>query len=307
MKETGELLRNRRLEKKFSLEEISSQTKIQLSILKSLEEGRAELLKNKTYTKGFLRQYARALQLNPDEVVAIFDREAAAVAPTVSVSTPVTKLKAEQPIQDKTNVLWFRAPAKMITIAGTLVIITLGAAIYFLSNKMISYSEEKFKEPTEESSTVAETAPEAAAPAEVATASPSPVPSASPSPSPTPVPEKKAEPVVASTKPSPSPTPTPTPVPEKKAEEAAVAEVAPPPKGTKEIVVVATDNVTIEASLASGEKQTIKLKNNGKHSFFYPKKITLLINNGGGVSVTANGEKLGVPGEQGQPVTLSFD
>ena len=60
MKETGELLKNRRLEKKFSLEEISSQTKIQLSILKSLEEGKVELLKNKTYTKGFLRQYARA-------------------------------------------------------------------------------------------------------------------------------------------------------------------------------------------------------------------------------------------------------
>jgi cytoskeletal protein RodZ len=292
MKETGELLKNRRLEKKYSLEEISSQTKIQLSILKSLEEGRQENLKNKTYTKGFLRQYARALQLNPEDVIALFEKEAASVAEATPV-TAVNKLKAEAPIQEKTNVLWFRAPAKVITVAGVILIGSLATAIYFFSMKMASYSQETFKEPVATEET---TDPAAAAPP------PSTDPAATPAattPAATPAPTAKD----AAT-PAAAPAKTETPAAAKPKDE-----TAPPTanKLNKEISIVAKENITIEASWVTGQKETVQLKANGKHTFYYPKKITLVISNGGAVEVTANGEKLGATGEAGQPVTLSFD
>lgn len=309
MKETGEFLKNKRLEKKLSLEEISSQTKIQLSILKNIEDGNLEPFKNKTYIKGFIRQYAKALHLNTEEAIAIFDKETTVVAPT-PVTEPVTTLKAEAPIQEKTNVLWFRAPSKMITLAGVVIIFGLGTAIYFFSMKMASYSSETFKVDTavepvaetpaspEQEIVVTEPAPETssaptpepAAPAAVAVASPPPTPEpAKPVPAPEPI---KPAPVAAAPAVAPSPAPPPTPAPSAK---------------PKSVEVVATDNVSIEASWSTGKKESIKLKTKSKHTFYYQTKITLLISNGGAANVTANSENLGAPGEVGKPVTLSFD
>lgn len=295
MKETGELLKNRRLEKKYSLEEISSQTKIQLSILKSLEEGRQENLKNKTYTKGFLRQYARALQLNPDDVIASFEREA--VSEVVAAPTPVNKLQAATPIQDKTNVLWFRAPAKVITVAGVILIGTLATAIYFFSMKMASYSQETFKEPVAneagENSAVAAPAGAENAPADAAATTPAATGST-------------AATTPAVTPPTPAKVEAPAAKP-KTDETAAAAAIPAANKLNKEIAVIATESMTVEASWVTGQKETVQLKANGKHTFYYPKKITLVLSNSTAATVTANGQKVNIPGEAGKPATLSFD
>jgi cytoskeletal protein RodZ len=312
MKETGELLKNRRLEKKYSLEEISSQTKIQLSILKSLEEGRIENLKNKTYTKGFLRQYARALQLNPEDVIAMFEQESSSdmAVPT----TPVNKLQAAAPIQDKTNVLWFRAPAKVITIAGVLLIGSLATAIYFFSMKMASYSQETFKDPSanEESQDPSIVDKSEELPADAAASTPTPSNTAAvPAPAKAAPVKEKAEETTAKPKaeaaiPAKAKVEEAVPAKEKVAQTEAVK---PPPaeKLNKEISVVASEAISIEASWVGGQKETVKLKANGRQTFYYPKKITLVLSNGSAATVTANGEKVNIPGEAGKPATLTFE
>jgi len=311
MKETGELLKNRRLEKKLSLEEISSQTKIQLSILKNLEEGRLENLKNKTYTKGFLRQYAKALQMDGDELIALFEKETS-VAVAAPTPEPVTALKAEDPIQEKTNVLWFRAPSKIITLAGVVMIVGLGTAIYFFSMKMASYSSETFKEDA------AVETPAAEPTVQISTTPDPAMPQATPAPASETVVTEPAATTTAATEPSPAvPAPAPVPAPEPvkpapaptaaaKPVEAPAPAPAPAPK-PKSVMVLATDSISIEASWSTGKKETIKLRSKSKHTFYYSTKITLLISNGGGANVTANNEDLGTPGEAGAPVTLSFD
>ncbi len=57
----GTLLRTQREHLKFSVEDIANKTKININILKSLEESNLTALPNKTYVKGFVRSYAKTL------------------------------------------------------------------------------------------------------------------------------------------------------------------------------------------------------------------------------------------------------
>jgi cytoskeletal protein RodZ len=63
----GTLLKNTRENQNISLEEISQKTKININILKSLELSDLDKLPNKTYVRGFVTNYARAVGLSVDE------------------------------------------------------------------------------------------------------------------------------------------------------------------------------------------------------------------------------------------------
>jgi len=277
MKELSELLKNTRTSKNLNIEEISAQTKIQLHILKSLEDGDIDQLPNKIYLKGFLRQYARVLGLNEADVIAMYDKEVSAAAPPPPPKpAPAARADNNQIMTEKTNVLWFRAPAKFITVAGIGIIVFLITAIYFLSMKIVSYSQETFKESVTESSEP-------------------------PTPAQTPqletIIEKKEE-SLALPKPAAQPSETSNTAGNEPASE----------EGKPKIVAVeATDMVSIEAAWSTGKKETITLKANSRHVFYYAKKIKLVISDGGGVTVNANDKDLGTPGEAGKPVTLNFE
>lgn len=63
----GTFLKNGREAKNISLDEISKKTKININILKSLEAEDLSKLPNKTYVKGFVTNYARAVGLNVED------------------------------------------------------------------------------------------------------------------------------------------------------------------------------------------------------------------------------------------------
>ncbi|PKM79564.1 MAG: hypothetical protein CVU88_05500, partial [Firmicutes bacterium HGW-Firmicutes-13] len=67
MKELGEILRSARENKGMSYEEIFETTKIQPRYLQAIEEGNLEIFPGEVYTKGSLRNFARAVGL--DDVV----------------------------------------------------------------------------------------------------------------------------------------------------------------------------------------------------------------------------------------------
>lgn len=75
MQTVGEILKNARIEKKLSLKSLSSITKIPPSTLKALEKNQFNLLPSKTYLSGFIRNYAKAVDLDPQKTVAIFRRD----------------------------------------------------------------------------------------------------------------------------------------------------------------------------------------------------------------------------------------
>lgn len=75
MKTLGEILTAARLEKRLSIEDVAKITKIESRHIKSLESNNYQTLPPATFTKGFIRNYAKAVGKNPDDLVAIYRRD----------------------------------------------------------------------------------------------------------------------------------------------------------------------------------------------------------------------------------------
>ncbi len=64
----GQLLRNHRISQEWSLEDVSSQTRLDVLVLRHLEEGNLEAPPGKVFMRGFLRIYLQFLQIPPSEL-----------------------------------------------------------------------------------------------------------------------------------------------------------------------------------------------------------------------------------------------
>ncbi|OGG02642.1 hypothetical protein A2W14_01160 [Candidatus Gottesmanbacteria bacterium RBG_16_37_8] len=75
MRTVGEILKNERLNKKLSFEEIEAKIKIRKKYLQALEENSWNKLPSLAYIKGFIKNYSTFLNLNPDDILAVFRRQ----------------------------------------------------------------------------------------------------------------------------------------------------------------------------------------------------------------------------------------
>ena len=73
MKNAGAVLKAERLRKNKTIREISRSTKISMLTLETLEGDHEDLHPPATYARGFLRAYALELELDPDEILSIYD------------------------------------------------------------------------------------------------------------------------------------------------------------------------------------------------------------------------------------------
>ncbi|MEK7450325.1 MAG: helix-turn-helix domain-containing protein, partial [Patescibacteria group bacterium] len=71
----GQRLYDERVKKGLSLEDISKATRIRFSYLSAIEKGEYEELPSSTYAQGFVRNYAKHLGLNEEEILGLFRRE----------------------------------------------------------------------------------------------------------------------------------------------------------------------------------------------------------------------------------------
>lgn len=123
-------------------------------------------------------------------------------------------------------------------------------------------------------------------------ASPSPTPSPSPSPSPTPTP-------VATVTPSPTPVATATATPTATIKPEASAKPV-------QLIVEALDTVEIEYSAPNGKPQKIRLTAEQVHTFKSKSGLNISFSNGGAVNLILNGKEVGIPGDLGKPIKLSY-
>lgn len=70
MTSIGDRLRRQRLQNGMSLEKVSLETKIGVRLLEAIEAGRFEKLPGGVFRRSFVLQYARALNLDPEEIAA---------------------------------------------------------------------------------------------------------------------------------------------------------------------------------------------------------------------------------------------
>ncbi|MBT7913303.1 hypothetical protein HN588_05285 [Candidatus Bathyarchaeota archaeon] len=75
MKTAGELLKDKRQLKELSIDDIARKIKVKPEYLTALENSVFTALPSPTTTKGYLRNYARSLHLNPDTIIAMFRRD----------------------------------------------------------------------------------------------------------------------------------------------------------------------------------------------------------------------------------------
>ena len=81
MARLGDTLRGQRERMGLTLEQATEDTRIREKFLTALESGDYQSLPGSVYTKGFLRNYAEYLNLDPDEMVALFTGERGASEP----------------------------------------------------------------------------------------------------------------------------------------------------------------------------------------------------------------------------------
>ena len=71
----GQYLQKQRKEKKVLLESVAERTRITLSYLQALEKDDFHCLPGEFFTRGYLRTYAKFIQLDPAEVIAAYQRQ----------------------------------------------------------------------------------------------------------------------------------------------------------------------------------------------------------------------------------------
>jgi cytoskeleton protein RodZ len=110
----GQLLRNAREKRGIGYEEICEKTRVRPHILEALENEDWAQLPPRVIVKGFIRSYARALELEEGEIVGLYQK-----AFPVETSLPTPR---EAPIQSGRNLIIFLA----------FLLLTMGFAVYLL-------------------------------------------------------------------------------------------------------------------------------------------------------------------------------
>ena len=90
----GALLRDSRERRGMSLAELSRQTRIPEAMLEALESERLERLPPPTYLRGFIRAYARAVQVPAEEPLARYARATSAAQVTAQAASEAAQASA---------------------------------------------------------------------------------------------------------------------------------------------------------------------------------------------------------------------
>lgn len=144
----GTWLRQQREMREIHLNEIAERTKISLRYLRAMERDEFDLLPGSIFVKGFLREYAKYVGLNPDEVVNFY-------------------LSTQQPEETAAEDVEERTPAGSRWRGGLVLAVLALLLLALLSYGLFSYlggQREQAAEPPTFGPPVAPPAPERAAP-----------------------------------------------------------------------------------------------------------------------------------------------
>ena len=256
----------------LTLEEMVSRTRIQESYLNALEEDEFEQLPERVFTKGFVRAYARSLNLDEEECLQLFTDCSASFYKKQGESLKNLSLLKEDGHQERTN------RTMVVLLVGGLIL--LGAVVIFFqqhspSTAIISRFSQQPVEPRDEG------VPETGQPGqsnEVAEDRP-------PASTGLPVDDEGSAPFLPS--PDPAPIPSATAAPEENPLVLQLRTLEP-----TWTVVRSDENEPHEALLRPGEIVQWRAR----------ERFLLTLGNAGGVEVRLNGELRGPFGEAGAVV-----
>ncbi|TDL72515.1 helix-turn-helix domain-containing protein [Rhodococcus qingshengii] len=132
MTELGNRLKDARLAKGLSLEDLQSITKIQKRYLIGLEEGNYSSMPGNFYVRAFVKQYAEALQLNPDEIFETYKDEIPATH-NDDLTEQLSRVKTRKTVSEGSSKIFDIIPKVLI---GVFIIGAAGVLYYFVVNNV---------------------------------------------------------------------------------------------------------------------------------------------------------------------------
>jgi cytoskeletal protein RodZ len=118
MRTVGQILKETREAKFYSLEDVEKAIKIQKNMLRALEDDDYSKLPPPTFVQGFIKNYARFLNLDPQKLLAIFRREFTREKQRSSEGIMESFAK---PVGGRHNII---TPPKLVGLVVTLVILS---------------------------------------------------------------------------------------------------------------------------------------------------------------------------------------
>jgi cytoskeletal protein RodZ len=104
MDEIGHILREARENKGLTLEEVQERTRINVRYLAALEDSRYDALPTSVHARGFLRNYARFLGLDPQPLL---DRYLAVQGQTIQVAAAEQEITPDNPLVERQDQPFF--------------------------------------------------------------------------------------------------------------------------------------------------------------------------------------------------------
>jgi cytoskeletal protein RodZ len=104
MDEIGHILREARENKGLTLEEVQDRTRINVRYLAALEDGRYDALPTSVHARGFLRNYARFLGLDPQPLL---DRYLAVQGRDIPIALPEREITPDNPLPERQDQPFF--------------------------------------------------------------------------------------------------------------------------------------------------------------------------------------------------------
>ncbi|MDO7905764.1 helix-turn-helix domain-containing protein [Paenibacillus sp. JX-17] len=130
MSELGQQLREARLEKGMSLDDVQEMTKIRKRYLEAIEAGDYKVLPGTFYVRAFIKTYAETVGLNPDELLEGHKKDVPAPEPE-AVMEPVTQKRSSRPSSGgERNFRWM--PTMLMWLFPLLIIVVV---IYIIVSK----------------------------------------------------------------------------------------------------------------------------------------------------------------------------
>lgn len=289
MAQVGDALRAARESRGLTLEQVEQTTRIRRVFLEALEEDRFDELPAPVYTRGFIRNYARLLGLDPDDMVAAYAAATGTPAPGPApevLDEPLLQQTGGSPV---VGVFWGIVIVLIIAAAGWYAYMRfyLGEtptlpSLPFLAPRGSSVIETP--EPT-----IATPRVVVIVPAETEVAEPTDTPSPTSEPEPTATPTLRAvivEPTSTPTEVPPSPTPT----------QATGVTVEATVTAATYLEVTADGVRLLTATLQAGDDRTWT----GERS------VALRVGNAGGIELKVNGVEVPSLGGAGEVVNVEY-
>jgi len=288
MTSIGDRLRRERLRRGWNLDRVAAETKISLHLLEAIEEDQFDRLPGGVFARNFVRQYARMLHIDEEELLAAFHQqfeEPATVAEPEPASFPMPRMNPLAALSERLG------PGSSVSaFIGLVVVILVCAGVYSLWQKT------RHSPPAPETVAAApKPKPQAAPPPAVV----KPVETAKPEFRPAEVSETGT--IQVPEPPAPKPV-VPKPVAAKLVAELPPAATAPRDAPASAMRVTFTPAEPVWVSIKSDGARTFTgtLEGQKTREFGAARKMTVLVGNAGSLDIALNGKPVGPIGPKGE-------